>query len=549
MKHFLRVAIVLVALAISCAAHAILFSGAPITVGVTCLHAGAGFADGCAGAPAQPPSGPQLAGALDIQKVQQVTFAPGAGYTNGTGYALTATGCAGSGFTGTVDVVSGHLSNPVVTNKGLGFTCAPSIAVPATAGAGSGGSLSSVVYQTRPPWDVAGVDYYVGAPFGATLTSWESLPTTHLNVTTGQGGTVACKDTSAVTMDHIDFTVDGGVGEIQASSGTCSAITITNSKFGCSTSGASGNISQFFLFFIQNSLTLTLQNNTFDWTGCETNQTGAGGSNDLISMSAGGAVALKYNYFKHNAGRVTSLGGTVSSTSQFNAYDGTNYDLIATASTNAITAVANNILHFATTPSSLQLNSGVFDATNSAAFGTGGSLALSHTTTTVTLSDNAQVQVAVGDVINFTEGNHQNFQEFGASAVNNALVAFNMTYTNIQNFGTGGEGFQFYCDQTSSATCTSTNPTFQNNTMVGFCCFSNMVHGTAHGVHTGNGGTTLVGTGTNSQNYFDPTGTGNAVGSGDPNVFYNGSFTNATLGAWVSSGNIDMRDGTTITPQ
>lgn len=75
--------------------------------------------------------------------VLALTVVGGSGYTNGTGYALTASGGGGSGFGGTVDVVSGALTNGKITNPGENYTSAPTIAVPSGAGSGTGGSITA----------------------------------------------------------------------------------------------------------------------------------------------------------------------------------------------------------------------------------------------------------------------------------------------------------------------------------------------------------------------------------------------------------------------
>ena len=67
-----------------------------------------------------------------------VITTPGTLYTNGTDYALTATGGGGSGFAGLVDVAGGAFTNPRITTPGTGYTSVPTIVLPAGAGAGSG---------------------------------------------------------------------------------------------------------------------------------------------------------------------------------------------------------------------------------------------------------------------------------------------------------------------------------------------------------------------------------------------------------------------------
>jgi hypothetical protein len=63
--------------------------------------------------------------------------AQGAGYTNGTGYALSFSGGGGSGAAGTFDVISGLVTNVVLTAGGTGYTTGPLVSISA-AGAGNG---------------------------------------------------------------------------------------------------------------------------------------------------------------------------------------------------------------------------------------------------------------------------------------------------------------------------------------------------------------------------------------------------------------------------
>lgn len=73
----------------------------------------------------------------------------GAGYTPGTGYALTATSTTGSGFAGTVDVsASGALTNPKITTPGSGYTDGLTLALPAAAGTPTtAGTITATVQQ------------------------------------------------------------------------------------------------------------------------------------------------------------------------------------------------------------------------------------------------------------------------------------------------------------------------------------------------------------------------------------------------------------------
>jgi hypothetical protein len=101
----------------------------------------------------------------------------------------------------------------------------------------SGYLLGNPSYVTRPPWNVAGVDYPVG--YSGTLRSAAvsgNLPS--CASTSGANGTVKVSSTPC-TLDHLDFT--GMCVNITATSGT---VTFTNDKFvwvsgGCDPSGTS----------------------------------------------------------------------------------------------------------------------------------------------------------------------------------------------------------------------------------------------------------------------------------------------------------------------
>jgi hypothetical protein len=141
----------------------------------------------------------------DAQTVWELSLVPGSGYSNGT-YALTATGCSGSSFAGTVTVAGGILSSYVISNQGSGYTCRPTIAVPAGAGAGSGGIIQAAVEQatphnTSPTYNLPGVDYYIGPNGPLTTPNSGNVPAcTSLSGTTLTITSVPC------TVDHFDLT-------------------------------------------------------------------------------------------------------------------------------------------------------------------------------------------------------------------------------------------------------------------------------------------------------------------------------------------------------
>ena len=135
-------------------------------------------------------------------------------------------------------------------------------------------------------------------------------------------------------------------------------------------------------------------------------------------------------------------------------------------------------------------------------------------------------------------GAHRNYLEINANNVSVGYdVEYNTTFQSWSDGGQGGEGFQIYPNGTG---LTLTNPVFANNTMIakpgvgsaplGQPTMSYLVHG------SGSTGTTISGTATNADNFFDISG---AFGA-----YYVGS-----MAGWSSSGNTDMNTGATITPQ
>jgi hypothetical protein len=144
------------------------------------------------------------------------------------------------------------------------------------------------------------------------------------------------------------------------------------------------------------------------------------------------------------------------------------------------------------------------------------------------------------DDIEISPGAHMNYLQWGgAGSGGTPIVEFNTGY---QTSCGGAEGFQFYNNNTPASI---TNPVVSNNTLIavppnpaGSCASPNngvvmsyMIHGTAGSQFP----TTINGTGTNTNNFFDTSG---AYGA-----YYSGTMT-----GWTSSGNTDMNTGNTITP-
>ena len=71
-----------------------------------------------------------------------VRGAAGTGYTNGT-HALVITGGGGSGARATATVTAGAVASVALLDGGSGYTSAPTIALPAAAGGGTGATFTS----------------------------------------------------------------------------------------------------------------------------------------------------------------------------------------------------------------------------------------------------------------------------------------------------------------------------------------------------------------------------------------------------------------------
>lgn len=181
---------------------------------------GTAYPDGCAGSPSGTPQFPNL---LDVHKVIYLNIIPGSGYTNGT-YTWTTSGGGGSGATGTITVSGGQLGGArgilyTISSEGSSYTSRPAIAVPAGAGAGTGGSITAMVHQKRPPWNAPGVDYYVGPPSGTSYLD----PTNPSNLPSGAAfaGTTVTVTGCNVTLSNLDFTLHNTNITINVTSTPC----------------------------------------------------------------------------------------------------------------------------------------------------------------------------------------------------------------------------------------------------------------------------------------------------------------------------------------
>ena len=269
----------------------------------------------------------QKSGLVTLQTVVALNVTPGSGYTNGTGYAWTSSGGGcGSNASGTVDVVGGVLTNGVISFAGSNCTSIPTIAVPAGAGAGSGGSIVPSVYQARPPWKIAGVDYNVGPASGTSFSdpTTATLPS-GCTYTANSGGSsynhVSCTNNNTV-FNGWDFTVAGngraGVS-LEFATGTTGNV-VENSKF-CDGIGADGGNDIGGIIHFSNhgaGGSITLTNDDISGT-CSGQSVGPEGG--LIVQNQTGSIIFEYNYchdFAQHCVDVSEGSGLTNSGSKLN---------------------------------------------------------------------------------------------------------------------------------------------------------------------------------------------------------------------------------------
>lgn len=265
-----------------------------LSVGAGCPF-GSALADGCPGAQA---NGTIIDAHLaDAQAVIDLNIDGGSGYTNGT-YAWTSSGGGCSpNASGTVTVSGGQLgggvrgsaANYAITTRGAGCTSQPTIAIPAGAGAGTGGGIVATVYQLTPHnctsvtacnsavaanWNVAGVDYPIGVDTTLTLSN---PSVTQPSGCTWSSPTLTC--TGGGTINGYAFS---GSQLLLLSTGTW---TVTNSSFTCTS--ASGQ-SILYMVTVAKGVSATFKYNTLNGGAVRT----PGVSPGIPCVSPSGLVAM-----------------------------------------------------------------------------------------------------------------------------------------------------------------------------------------------------------------------------------------------------------------
>jgi hypothetical protein len=253
------------------------------------------LSDGCSGAQAH---GTIVDARLaDPHAVTDLSIVGGSGYTNGT-YTWTSSGGGCSvGATGTITVLGGQLGgaargtagNYSITNEGSGCTSRPTIAVPAGAGPGTGGTITATVYQltphnASPSWNVAGVDYPIG--YDTTLSLKDPTTASLPSGCTFSGSTVTCAGSGGM-LNGYDFSLHSTKLAV-----TASGWTVSNNKFVCTASSAGA------LATVSSAVTsVTFKYNTFNGGASLGHGCTSGGLVASINSSQNsGSITIEYNY-------------------------------------------------------------------------------------------------------------------------------------------------------------------------------------------------------------------------------------------------------------
>lgn len=149
----------------------------------------------------------------------------GSGYTNGTGYALIFTGGAGTGASGTFDVINGSVQNIKITGFGQNYTSAPTLSF-SNGGAGTGAAATCSLRSQRYASEAisqqilapAGMDTVTAEPAAGTQPSINIRQAVTLMFDSGVYGQVTNANTSP--------------SQIFNPAGTVQRATITQDQYG-----------------------------------------------------------------------------------------------------------------------------------------------------------------------------------------------------------------------------------------------------------------------------------------------------------------------------
>lgn len=173
----------------------------------------------------------------------------------------------------------------------------------------------------RPPWNVAGVDYRVGAT--GVFTDWRNLsdPNLTVNLSTGQVSVFA----GFAGFDHVDFSLGRSANIYNGATGA-TTLFITDCKFAAP---AGTTDYPFYSIQDQRGAALTLKRNSFDGTYMT-------GLTSFIGAIAGGDDIIQWNWFKNTRQHNVELvgDGTFNLIDKYNLIDINNFYVDATAHPN-----------------------------------------------------------------------------------------------------------------------------------------------------------------------------------------------------------------------
>lgn len=154
----------------------------------------------------------------------------------------------------------------------------------------------------RPPWNVAGVDYYAGVIPGTQLVDWRSLGS-NPNVTINASQGLVSPVTNGWVFNGIDFST--GIGAVVRNNNGSGVTTFgcNNCKFGTPIPDSLQLQGTGGVFFDQNYATVTITNCTFDGIA-----NGNGNIDSAGFVNTSGNTIVMYNYFIHGAQSTLTLG-------------------------------------------------------------------------------------------------------------------------------------------------------------------------------------------------------------------------------------------------
>lgn len=154
-------------------------------------------------------------------------------------------------------------------------------------------------YTKRAPWNVAGVDYFVGVPIGTVLSdpSTISIPGVTVNAT---AHTVTITG-SNITLSGINFGLDNGWKVTNSGANN----TIENCLFTAGSNQGTGGFDGYVLA-LNGSGTTTIVNDELNGNNVTvTPQQGA-----LVSIAGSGTIIFEYDYIHNAAGDMLEVGST-----------------------------------------------------------------------------------------------------------------------------------------------------------------------------------------------------------------------------------------------